>query len=512
MSTGRFSRGNSALNRWALSLLAASAALLAGCSSSEVLVAHQVELVAAEEQAPLPEERLLDVAVAVFDPGVPEGEIDKEVLEELLREGTFVHIRRTEARYMAVELRDTLQRSRQWGRVWVTPATTTAADINVAAEILNSDGDQFALRVNAVDASGRAWISDKRYEMATAAGSFNRQRYPELDPYQDVFTQIANDLATAQAALSAREVDTLRQIAALRFAGELSPDAFAGYVEQNGRGEYQLLRLPATGDPMFARTQGIRQREFLFLDTLNQHYSRFHGSTVESYDGWRQYAREEAISVRELTRSARWRTGLGIATIVASMVYGSNSNNSSFSDRLVRDALMYVGMDVLRSASVHRQEKRLHSQTLQELSESFDDDVQPLVVQIEGTTHRLTGTAELQYEEWRQLLRQLLIEETGFMPTVDIYAEEPLPAQEAALAEAPATTETSADSAAPGEVETDETAAVGPTEPATESPTSGAEGEDAAVAEEPVESDSPQPASDAAAPLTTGAQNAGHGA
>ena len=144
---------------------------------------------------------------------------------------------------------------------------------------------------------------------------------------------------------------------------------------------------------------------------------------MSSYDGWRQYAREEAISIRELTRSARWRTGIGIATIVASMVYGSNSNNSSFSDRVVRDALMYIGMDVLRSAAVHRQEKRLHTQTLQELSESFDDEVQPLVVEIQGTQHRLTGTADLQYGEWRQLLRQLFIEETGFMPTIDIYSE-----------------------------------------------------------------------------------------
>ena len=81
--------------------------LLAGCSSSEVLIAHSVALV--PETETIPEAELLDVNIVVFDPGVPEGEVDKEVLEELISEGTFVHIRRTEARYMAVHLRDTLQ-------------------------------------------------------------------------------------------------------------------------------------------------------------------------------------------------------------------------------------------------------------------------------------------------------------------------------------------------------------------------------------------------------------------
>ncbi|MEE9571232.1 MAG: hypothetical protein V3W02_05980, partial [Gammaproteobacteria bacterium] len=81
-----------------LGILILGAAILGGCNSSEIRVAHSVALVPATET--IPEDQLLDVAVALFDPGVPEGEIDKDVLEELLSEGTFVHIRRTEARYM----------------------------------------------------------------------------------------------------------------------------------------------------------------------------------------------------------------------------------------------------------------------------------------------------------------------------------------------------------------------------------------------------------------------------
>jgi hypothetical protein len=47
-----------------------------------------------------------------------------------------------------------------------------------------------------------------------------------------------------------------------------------------------------------------------------------------------------------------------------------------------------------------------------------------MVVEIEGTQHRLTGTAEIQYEEWRELLRQLYLAETGFASDFDIHTED----------------------------------------------------------------------------------------
>lgn len=405
-------------------LMAVIAVALSGCTTSEVFVAHSVPL----ESAPveIPEAQLLDVGINVFDPGVPEGEIDKELLEELLREGTFVSIRRAEALYMAVQLRETMQKSGHWGGVWVTPTQSTAADLNVSAEILHSDGDIVELEVSAVDATGRVWL-DERYELETAAGAYNRQRYPDLDPYQDIFNSIANDLAAAQAKLSAEEARGIRTVAELRYAGELTPEAFGDYVVEGRGGIYEAVRLPAVGDPMYDRTRRIRQRERLFFETLNQHYATFSSEAAQSYDGWREYAREESIAIRELTRSSRWRTGMGIATILASVVYGSNSNNDSFSDRVIRDAMMYVGMDMIRTSAVRRQEKRLHTETLEELSESFNDEVEPLVVEVQGTQHRLTGTAEAQYAEWRDLLRELFIAETGFVPEdLEVYVEQPV--------------------------------------------------------------------------------------
>jgi hypothetical protein len=402
-------------------LLLLAAWWLAACSSSEIVVAHSIPLTTATEA--VAEEDLLDVGIVLFDSGVPEGEVAKEVLEDLIREGTFVQIRRSESVYMSVLLRNTLQKTGNWGSVWIAPEETSAADVTVAGKILRSDGDRLELSVTAKDSTGRVWLKDELYEMETAAGAFNRQRYPDLDPYQDVFNSIANDLALAAAELSSKERRDVRTVTSVRYAADVSPEAYNGYVAEDKSGRYVLNRLPAADDPMFDRTQRVRQRERLFLDTLDQHYAQFSSEAMEPYDSWREYAREEAISVRELTKSARWRTGMGIATIVASVVYG-NQSDGSFSERLVRDALMYVGVDMIRASQVRKQEKRIHTETLEELSADFDKTIEPMVVEIQGTQHRLTGTAEAQYDEWRNLLRQIFISESGFVPEeVAIYTE-----------------------------------------------------------------------------------------
>jgi len=421
---------------------------VAGCSSSEVVVAHTVPLSTAAE--PVPEAELLDVGIVLFDSGVPEGEVDKELLEELIREGTFLHIRRSESVYMSVLLRDTLQKTGSWGSVWITPKETTAADLSVVAKILHSDGDYLRLVVTARDSTGRVWLDEERYELSTAAGAFNRQRFPEMDPYQDAFNSIANDLAEAAARLSGRDRRDVRTVTDLRYAADVSPDAFNGYVAQGRDGLYSPNRLPAAGDPMFDRTQRVRQRERLFLDTLDQHYAQFSAEAMPSYDSWREYSREEAIEIRELTRSARFRTIMGAATIAMSIVYGQNSEGR-FSERLLRDALMYVGVDMIRAGQVRKQEKRIHTETLEELSTSFDDDVKPMVVEIQGTQHRLAGTANAQYDEWRGLLRQIFITESGFVPEdVAIYAEpDPEPPVELPLVPEPAPETVPAGEAAP---------------------------------------------------------------
>ena len=58
----------------------------------------------------------------------------------------------------------------------------------------------------------------------------------------------------------------------------------------------------------------------------------------------------------------------------------------------------------------------MHSAAIEELSESFGDEMQPVTMEFEGQQYELTGTAEDQFKHWRELLRQIYFAETGFDP------------------------------------------------------------------------------------------------
>jgi len=395
--------------------------LLGACTTQEVRYAHTVPL--ALVQAPYPESELLDVGVVVFNSGIPEGELDREQIEELMQDGTFIQVRRAEAIMLANRVSETLSASGHWGGVWVTPRESTAVDLNVTAEILQSDGNVLEMRVRAVDATGHEWLS-KKYYMETAASAYNRFRYPNTDPYQDVFNEISNDLASLRAQVTPEQLADIRSVSELRYAAELSPAAFGDYIEESGNGSFRPQRLPAADDPMLQRSRSVRQREQLLFETLDQYYQEFSREADDSYFGWREYSREDSIRIEEAARAAKSRTALGALAIALSVAASNQIETNSLADTLLVNSGIYIGGDLLRSAAVRRQERRLYTQSLEELSASFDQDVKPLVVDVQGTEHRLTGTAERQYEEWQRLLQEIFISETGLVPEdIRIYAE-----------------------------------------------------------------------------------------
>jgi hypothetical protein len=59
---------------------------------------------------------------------------------------------------------------------------------------------------------------------------------------------------------------------------------------------------------------------------------------------------------------------------------------------------------------------KTHKETLRELAGSLDAEVEPMLTEVEGRTLRLTGSAEAQYAEFRELLREVFAAETGIDP------------------------------------------------------------------------------------------------
>ena len=101
-------------------------------------------------------DRTFDIAIPVFDAGIPEDQ------SKWRKKGIYPEIRRAEARFLAMELADTLRQTGQWGAVNVVPTEDIVSDIVLYGAIEESTGATVELSVVAVDARGKT-LSKKKY-------------------------------------------------------------------------------------------------------------------------------------------------------------------------------------------------------------------------------------------------------------------------------------------------------------------------------------------------------------
>ena len=381
----------------AFSLLTLLLLATVSCTSSKTIQYENVPIQRA--QIELTEEQLLDVGILIFDPNLPEE--DQEFI--------FPEIRKAEARYIPYHLKTTLEDTGFWGGVWVLPEKSEAMDLIVGGRIEVSNGLKVAVRIGVWDITGREWMN-KVYETTVSRSAYSQQRDYSQDPYQSFYNKIANDLLKIRNSLSSPELRRISEIGDLRFAAELVPGVYSDYLMQDEKDIFSAKRLPSEDDEMMSRIQNVKEREFVLVDTLNEYYAKLYQDISVPYENWRKLSREEMLTYEDLKRSALKRQLLGAAAILGAIAYEGNSQTSSYA----KQAALYGGIEVIKSGFGMSAEAKVHKESLKELGTSFDTQAKPLIIEIEGQTLRLTGTAKEKFLEWRKLLKQIYTEETGF--------------------------------------------------------------------------------------------------
>ena len=381
----------------AFSLLTLLLLVTVSCTSSKTIQYENVPIQRA--QIELTEEQLLDVGILIFDPNLPEE--DQEFI--------FPEIRKAEARNIPYHLKATLEDTGFWGGVWVLPEKSEAMDLIVGGRIEVSNGLKVAVRIGVWDITGREWMN-KVYETTVSRSAYSQQRDYSQDPYQSFYNKIANDLLNIRNSLSSPELRRISEIGDLRFAAELVPGVYSDYLMQDEKDIFSAKRLPSENDEMMGRIQNVKEREFVLVDTLNEYYAKLYQDISVPYENWRKLSREEMLTYEDLKRSALKRQLLGAAAILGAIAYEGNSQTSSYA----KQAALYGGIEVIKSGFGMSAEAKVHKESLKELGTSFDTQAKPLIIEIEGQTLRLTGTAQEKFLEWRKLLKQIYTEETGF--------------------------------------------------------------------------------------------------
>jgi hypothetical protein len=323
-----------------------------------------------------------------------------------------------EARYLPYHIKTTLQGTGYWGAVRVIPNRYVFTDITLSGRIVRSDGEFVTLIVSAEDSLGNEWFENS-YSTQTGLTSYAEYRDRREDPYQKIFNDLANDLRAHASLLDPKHITRIRQASELKFFGDMAPIAYGEHLEIDEDGFATIVRLPAENDPMVVRLRQIRERDRLVIDTLNEHYANFYYGIALPYEGWRKTAREQAVAYRQTRRSATMKALLGVVVVAGSMSIDTGGSHSR-----AKQAAQFTGinrgMRTIYDAWRMRSSANVYRENIKELSESFVAEAAPLVIQVEGQSRRLTGTAEAQYESWRKLLKEIYQVESGFSDDVDL--------------------------------------------------------------------------------------------
>jgi hypothetical protein len=187
-----------------------------------------------------------------------------------------------------------------------------------------------------------------------------------------------------------------------------------------------LRRLPAEDDPMLNRVRGLRQRHYVFVDTLQGHYNGFAEEMYTPYQEWRRASYEETIALRELEAESQREMIAGGAAILAGIVAQTSGN------RATRTAGAVAGVGgggvLLKKGLLKRAEASIHSVALEELGQSLGAGITPRVIELEDRTVRLTGNVEDQYDQWRELLADIYAAELAALEPPAASANDPLTA------------------------------------------------------------------------------------
>ena len=376
--------------------------LLSGCATYQANVGPTPIMRAQKE---IPEDQLMDVGIYTFT----SEEISEKEAED---EGTSNEIRKAEGHFMPYHLKNTLHQSSHWGAVRVIPAETDSMDLFVKGQIKESNGEHLTLEIEVVDATGRRWFT-KKYKKEATRTSYAGNRPAEKDAYQDLYNLIANDMADFKKKLTSEDINKIRTTAKLKFAEDFAPDAFDGYLAKGKKNQTEIKRLPADDDPMMARLLKIREREYMYVDTLNEQYDAFYNEMWPSYENWRQLNMTERKAMREIKRKALTRQLLGALLVAAAIAAGSSDSSAGTA---VQAGMILAGTQVIISGFNISKEAEINEAAIQELSESFGGEMKPVVMEFEGKQYELTGSAEEQFIQWRALLRKIYYAETGFEP------------------------------------------------------------------------------------------------
>jgi len=313
---------------------------------------------------------LLDVSIVLF----------QHETDALTESETRLH--NAERHYFPLLFKEVLDQSGYWGAVRVLPEADVGSELECEGRILHSNASELRLSLICRDATGAVWLDETSFQR-TGEMDYLDEQMAVQDPFRPLFYDLANELADALNNRFADSAELIRATALMRYGIALAPDTFSAFVRPVDD-RFELVGLPAKGDPMRERITRIRESEYLFVDAVDEAYNEVLINMVGPYRIWRQYQYE----------------------------FETYNQLLGADDRVGRQQLAF-DYDALLGAYRRYQDYRRNQDELEEMADSLNRSLAPTLAEVEGRVLELSGNLAGQYRMWRSLLRQLYREEGG---------------------------------------------------------------------------------------------------
>ncbi|WP_158309251.1 hypothetical protein [Glaciecola punicea] len=428
-------RSDKRVASWCCWALLSAAMVITGCESTTsnsrnapILVGPSDIQTRPNSNTQIPSELInaeifLDVAIPTFSPGLPLdsfGEIDGD---ELVEDGIWPQLRRTEAKLFASQMKEALDNKKVFASVSVVPSASTPSDLFVLGEIKQSDSEQVEIEITVLDSSGEI-LGNRSFEHTVSRGFLRDQQNAGKNPYQPVFNQASDYVVSLLAELSTSDKQAIKNMSLMRYARYYSPENYSQYLtsslkRKNGQRYYkfELTGIPDGNDPMLQRIEDLRAQELLFVDRLQDNFEVFQAQTRSAYATWQEETLPEVIAAREAQRKRNTSTALAIggAILTAILIKNANTKGSKGRDtsefELGAIATGIGSIWAINEAFKNNSRLKVQSAVIEEQGQALDLSVSPTVIEFENETVELQGTAQEQYMQWKTHLRKVFDEE-----------------------------------------------------------------------------------------------------
>ena len=274
------------------------------------------------------------------------------------------------------------------------------------------------VQVDVKDATGKVWLH-KEYEEVVSKYSYDPRQRSSDDPFQGLFNRIANDmLEYRQQNLDRQQLVNIRTVSRIQFAKSFAPQAFDQYLTTNRNGLLELTRMPAENDPMLNRIDNIRERDYLYIDALQDYYGNYVRQMQGPYTSFRRESYAEVMKYDKLRAQATRNMVLGVAAIVGGLA-ATQSNNAAVQYSAYGG--LFGGGFLIKDAFNKRDEAQLQVETLAELGNSLESEIAPQTIELDERVVTLTGSVQEQYTQWREILADIYAAEVqGSVPASDL--------------------------------------------------------------------------------------------